>query len=187
MTPLPRPSAVIGSGSMSRTTARKPTNSAEPVMMSACTRPAIASDLPCPNRCSRSGGSTATRSATKVTDEATRSSSESASEPSSATEPVATTAQAFRATSVSATLSDAAPATRSSLARSASGRSRSERAPVTGRRDAARRARACAPAWRSRIVSSVAAGGARRIPRRGSRRRRARSSAGGRTPRPRGR
>src|SRR5690606_26210625 len=68
--------------------------------------------LPWPKRCSRSAGVSAKRTASNVMTDAARSSSESASEPSNATEPLAAYAHAFMMISTSATVTDAPPARR---------------------------------------------------------------------------
>src|SRR5690606_8420884 len=110
--PSAAPGASSGCGATRRRTASRPTYSAEPVTISACTSPATPSDLPWPKRCSRSAGVSAKRTASNVMTDAARSSSESASEPSNATEPLAAYAHAFMMISTSATVTDAPPARR---------------------------------------------------------------------------
>ena len=86
---MPYSACSVCAPAISRSAARQPMPIAEIEISATCAIAASASALPWPKRWSRSAGMAATRTANRVTSEATRSSPVSASEPSIATEPVA--------------------------------------------------------------------------------------------------
>jgi len=89
---MPRLARTTGAGLTTRLTASNTSSSAPPERNAAWPSAAKGSALPWPKRCSRSGGSSAWRTANRLTVEATTSSEESTRLDSIATEPVASQA-----------------------------------------------------------------------------------------------
>ena len=107
MTAMPNSPAATGAGWINRLPAAQSRNTAEPAINADWPSAASDSALPWPKRCSRSAGTTAWPTATRLTIEATASSVESTSELNNATEPVSASTTALAPISVSATATEA--------------------------------------------------------------------------------
>ena len=107
MTTMPAGGFSTGTGQISRRTASASSSIALPVIKADWPSTASGSALPWPKRCSRSAGLIAWRTATRLTSDATASSSESTRLDSSATDPVSSQAANLTAISTAATATEA--------------------------------------------------------------------------------
>ena len=107
ITAMPAGAFSTGTGQINRLAASARSSMALPVIKADWPSTARGSDLPWPNRCSRSAGLIACRTATKVTSDATASSSESTRLDSSATDPVSSQAPNFTVINNAATATEA--------------------------------------------------------------------------------
>ena len=114
MTPTPSISLAMVFGWTNLSTTSTTRYSDEPATKAAWAKAARGSALPWPNRCSRSAGTRAARTANRVTREAAASMIESISAESTLTDPVMNHATPLKAIRISAALTEAAVAILSS-------------------------------------------------------------------------